>query len=216
DQIHPVWGHPRDVQRRPARRNGQVGGHDVLVDEMTRLDPGSIADPFVGGVEERLEPGVRHESKWERGAHARDRRVAHRPSISSGGVAARRDRTAAHAGDLTNPSAASGEPTATASVPGATRLASLVKTSPGPASTNVVAPAPASARAHDSHRTGDTTCRPSKSRTSSGSSTSAPVTFSAIGKRRALNSVRASASTMGAIAGSMSGEWNAPATFNRP
>ena len=46
--------------------------------------------------------------------------------------------------------AASGDPTVNAVAPGTTRFASFVSTSPGPASTNVSAPAPRSACAQES------------------------------------------------------------------
>jgi len=46
--------------------------------------------------------------------------------------------------------------------------------------------------------------------------TRAPLTFSAIGNRGALISMSSSTFRIGATAGSIRGEWNAPATFHRP
>ena len=50
---------------------------------------------------------------------------------------------------------------------------------------------------------------------SAGSSTSVPLTFSAIGKAGVRSSMSSSMRRIGATAGSISGEWNAPATLSR-
>ena len=76
-------------------------------------------------------------------------------------------------------------------------------------------PASASARTEDSHLTGEITCRFTSDRSSAGSDTSAPTTFSATGNRGAEKSIASIRSSIAARAGSISGEWNAPATRNR-
>ena len=81
------------------------------------------------------------------------------PRISDRGSRCRRrtcgDGARSRAGERA--AAASGEPTATAVASGTTRFASFVSTSPGPGLQERVAPAAASARAHASQRTGETT-----------------------------------------------------------
>ena len=152
----------------------------------------------------------------DRAARRHDEGVAtSRPGACAASRGLRRSHRSRPASVPRRALAASGDPTAAARAPGTTRFASFVRTSPGPASRKTSAPAVRNACAHASHRTGDTTWRASSSRTSPGSFTSAPVTFDATGNRGAENAAASIASRSGATAGSINGEWNAPATRSR-
>ena len=56
---------------------------------------------------------------------------------------------------------------------------------------------------------------PNSVRSSSGSLTKVPLTFSAMGNRGGSISMSSSTRRIGSTAGSINGEWNAPATFSR-
>src|SRR6266498_454894 len=112
-------------------------------------------------------------------------------------------------------SASSGEPTAVTRTPFNSRFTNLESTWPGPASTNTSKPAPSSTCIERSQRTGETTWRDNPSRSAAGSPTNRPETLATMGNRGSRNSSLANAARIGSTAGCMSGEWNAPATFNR-
>ena len=88
----------------------------------------------------------------------------------------------------------------------------LVRTWPGPVSTKLVTPRASSARITSSQRTGSVIARTSSAGMSSNGSA---VTHESTGTRGSPISVSFTSARKGSTAGSISGEWKAPATGSR-
>ena len=184
------------LERCARRLDREVGGLHVVVGEVAGLDAGAIADPLVVRLDEALEPGVGHESRRERAADPGDGGVARHGAeltAADGGLgrADRERRRARH--DPLRHLREHVAGTAFQERRRAGRGERLRVFLPADRRDDVALEQRAQLR-----RVVDRACR-SRSRRS--------------GTRARASSSVASSSRIGCTAGSISGEWNAPATL---